>query len=72
MSTNQPARLERNSLAFNKELIAINKFRREMGLKELVLKKRKCLRCSSEFETIVGYQSNFTCGCLTYISKGDV
>jgi hypothetical protein len=58
-----------NTKSFEKELNKINKFRTDMGLKPIVTKKRLCNKCDREFQSMVGYFSDFNCGCLKYKGK---
>ena len=47
-----------------KALIEINEAREAIGLKPLKVKKRNCLKCGTEFESL----GERTCGCLARIS----
>jgi hypothetical protein len=40
-------------------LAEINKFRREMGMPEILMKKKKCLRCDTIFDSYNEFLCNY-------------
>ena len=60
----------RNKIYTNKKLLkALNSFRRESGLPEVVVKRRRCLKCDKAFTSLGKW--NRLCDTCTRVNKHD-